>query len=223
MGNFLLACLISTLAAPLFGGTVYWTKWTKRTTTSMSGVITLPDASTIEVEYSGAHLPGKSRLFSEFDYWSAGPDSTYESSTVHNRPPAFGLVAIGMNTDLHTITFSRPVINPIMPWMSVNGPGIQFQDPFTILSSGCGYFGCGTFIEAGSNLLRTQSGAEGHGTIMLPGTFSSISFNSEGPEMWRGFTVGVLAAVAPNPIPEPSTWALLVAGVAGLAARRIRR
>jgi hypothetical protein len=208
---------------PSFCGTAYWTKWTSRTTTSMTGTITLPDLSTIEVNYTGGHFSSISRLASEFDYWSTGPDSTYESATVENRPPAFGLVSISQDTALHTISFSKPILNPVLAWTSVNGPGIQFQDAFTVLSSGCGFWGCGTLLDAGGNLMVTQGGGEGHGSIMLPGTFSSFSFSSAAVETWRGFTLGVIGSAPVNPIPEPSTWALLAAGLAGVAARRARR
>ncbi len=211
------------LAAPAFGATAYWTQWTGRSSTAMTGVITLADLSTVDVTYTGNHYPSISRLFNEFDYWASGPDSTYESPTVENRPPAFGIVAIGADTTMHTITFSRPVVDPVMAWMSVNGPGIQFQNAFTVLSSGQGYWGNDQLIDAGSNLLRSQRLGEGHGTIILSGTFSSISFSSAGIEGWRGFTVAVLgSAPSVNPIPEPSTWALLVAGVGALAFRRFR-
>jgi hypothetical protein len=215
------------LTSPASADPVFWTEWKTAAAGTMTGVITLGDSSTVDVTYTGDHYFGTSTLAGEFDYWSAGPDSTYESSVVDNRPPANGLVAIGKNTESHTVTFSRPISDVIMPWMSVNGPGIQFENAFSVLSSGCGYWGCGTLTDAGGNLMRTAGGAEGHGVIQLPGAFTSLTFHSEGTEGWRGFTFGVLGpARPPIGVPEPSTFALFAQGTLaalGIAGWRRRQ
>ena len=217
-----IAVALLLLATPSFAAPVFWTGWTTATAGSMTGVITLADLSTVNVTYSGDHYLGISTVAGGSpDYWALGPDSTYESAVVDNRPPNGGIVTIGKNTLNHTITFSRPITDVIMGWVSVNGPGIQFENPFNVLSSGCGHWGCGTLFDAGGNLMRTIGGAEGHGVIQLPGVFTTLTFHSEGAEGWRGFTFGVLGPAGPA-VPEPSILALtsLALGLAGWRRRR---
>lgn len=129
------------------------------------------------------------------------------------------MVAIGFVTP-YTVTFSRPVLNPVMSWISVNVYGIQFDQNFTVLSSGCGHWGCGTLANNGSNFL-TPAG-EGHGTIYFPGTFSSLSFEQFEFEGYRSFTVGILG-VGGNEIPEPAAVGMVVAGLGMMVAARRRR
>jgi hypothetical protein len=218
--TFRMAALLVLLATPSFAAPVYWTHWQTQTAGAMTGEITLQDLSTIDVTYSGDHYVGTSQLSGGFDYWAAGPDSTYESAQVDNRPPNGGIVTVGKNTADHTVTFSRAITNPIFAIMSLNVYGLQLEDPFVVLSSGCGYWGCANLIDVGGNLLRSVGGGEGHGVIMLPGTFTSLTFHSEGPEGWRGFTIGVQGAA--QQVPEPAILVLtsLALGAAGWRRRR---
>ena len=62
------------------------------------------------------------------------------------------------------------------------------------------------------------SGTEGNGTIQFDGTFKSISWTNPDLENWYGFTVGTVA-----PVPEPSTWAMLLLGFTGLGYVAYRR
>lgn len=212
---------ISTLAVAMalvpvcgFSAQTYWTDWQSATTGnngSASGVITLQDASTINVSYTGglyfAQTPNGA------DYWSP---NVYTSAVVSNAPDSLnnGILAIGTGSALDTITFSRAVVNPIMSIVSLNGPTFTFDAPFTVLSSGCGYWGCGNLSYGAGNVL--SSNGEGHGTIQFNGTFTSISFSESGAENWRGITVGV------SPTPEPETYAMMIAGL-GLVGSIARR
>ena len=53
------------------------------------------------------------------------------------------------------------------------------------------------------------SGFEGNGSVAFLGKFSSISFTTPEYESWYAFTVG-------SAVPEPSTWAMMMLGFAGL-------
>lgn len=227
MNHLLKLFLFCALAGMLPGATVSWTEWKTKSANSMTGTITLPDATTVDVTFSGDHffaenissLAGQNGIL-----WSSGPDSTYESATAENRPPDFGWVAIGRDAVPVTLTFSRPIVDPVMSWASINGFGVQFNTTVQVLSSGCGFWGCSTLQVIPTNLLRPagDGNGEGHGTIILPGTFSSLTFNSEGPEGYRAFTIGILGVSEPTAgeIPEPSAALLLGGGLVALAAWR---
>ena len=65
---------------------------------------------------------------------------------------------------------------------------------------------------SGNNLI----GEEGPGVVQFMGSFTSISWTVPVGETWHGFQVGV------NAIPEPETYALMLAGLGavGFIARR---
>lgn len=101
---------------------------------------------------------------------------------------------VGGGSAINTITFSKPVENPIMTILSL-GRGFmkvcyEFNAPFDVLSSGRGYFGgrVKSLIELPGNILE---GHEGHGVIRFKGTYSSISWKVPVREYWHGFTIGL--------------------------------
>lgn len=91
MRKLLQCLLLSAVASTLPGATVSWTEWKTKGAGTMSGEITLPDLSTVTVTFTGTHYftnPAVSQLSGEGqNLWTAGPDTTYLSSTVENRPP----------------------------------------------------------------------------------------------------------------------------------------
>ena len=124
------------------------------------------------------------------------------------------------DTGTHTITFSQAVLNPVLAIWSLGQPGLlaqfSFGQSFTIESGGPNAEYGGAAITALGN---TVSGVEGNGVIRFNGSLTSISWTNPVFEDWYGFTVGVPVAA----VPEPETYALLVAGLALLGARARRR
>jgi hypothetical protein len=120
-------------------------------------------------------------------------------------------------TPFDTRCFILPRGTPI--W-SLGQPGFLaqfvFGQPFTIQSGGPNAEYGGAAITAVGN---TVSGLEGNGVIQFSGSLTSITWTNPVAEDWYGFTLGIPVAA----IPEPETYALLLAGLAVLGARARRR
>jgi hypothetical protein len=166
------------------------------------------------------------------------PISTYVGGVVGNAPTQDVVVVTGPEPDYgspavvsETISFSSPVTNPVMAiWSlgSVNIPAVFiFTDPFVLEAGGPDGYTGGQSIEActdatlahcsstlgtsaiGVNPVYVVYGEEGSGSIMIPGTYSSISFTTPDEEWSYGFSVG-------EQTPEPETLSLLGLGLLAL-------
>ena len=209
-----------TASMPAAADPVDWASWsgivTSNTNTG-SALATFADVG-ITANYSG-----ELRSFVP-NYPSYTPIATFSGGTVSNGPAqADGIVQIfgGTPTGTHTITFSEAVLNPVLAIWSLGQPGtflaqFVFGQSFTIQSGGANAEFGGAAITAVGN---TVSGAEGNGVIQFDGSLTSITWTNPIVENWYGFTVGVPVAV----IPEPETYALMLAGLALLGARARRR
>ena len=201
-----MAAIVAALVASMWSfqttsatsATITWANWTSSSTgTSGSASGTL---GTGTVSYSG-QVYSTTQTTCGTDYWADNvtpnfqTDKPYISTTVHNRPPGCDIIALTGGGG-HTITFSPPVVNPVMAVNSTGAAGdtaeYHFTTPFTILSSGKGWFtpgaGSSSLSNPSGNILR---GNEGYGTLQFSGTFSSISWTVPDAEVWHGFTVGV--------------------------------
>jgi hypothetical protein len=177
--------------------TIYWTDWVSNTT----GSIVPPHTVHITVTYSG-ELSGL-----KLNYPSWNPSTTFaDTNIVDNAPPKSGhMVRLGGGgSTVNTITFSRPVVNPVFSIWSLGAAGIpaKFEfinatPVFLIGGPSVEYGGAGISVAG-----NTVSGNEGNGTIRFLGTYSSISWKNELPENYYGFTVGV-PAQGGEKIPEP--------------------
>ncbi len=165
--------------------TVYWTDWKNTASDSVSGSIELGTES-VDVTFNGSY--SFAQTSGGRNYWD--PSKPYISTNVKNAPPDSDI--IGLNTGgTATITFSRPVINPVIALTSWNGNTVNFGVPIRFLSEGRGYWGDGSPVinDDGTGF---YGDGEVHGVIQLTGTYPSITFTHT-RENWHGFTVGVIS------------------------------
>lgn len=222
MGQFSKIAAATVLAGSLFAASdataainVNWANWTAQpSATHADGSITTGTGS-VDVDYDGA-INFTQLNNTGTDFWI---DSGYTQSAV-NRPTGTDLISLNIGGS-KTITFSKAVVNPYLAFTSWNGNTVNFSAPFSIISQGCGYWGCGAFTPNGTSdgFFGTN---EVHGVLKFTGTFTSLSFTDSG-EAWHGFTVGISDIAPTGGVPEPATWAMLIMGFGGIGAAMRRR
>lgn len=204
-------------------GVVDWADWTQSDLESAVGTV-----AGVNVDYVGslafAQLANGvmvgSGASSTTDYWVEYSPAPYTgNSVVDNRPPGFELLALNLPA-FNSIIFSMPVLNPVMAIVSQGQPSFtvsyDFDQPFTVLSEGRGYWGDGTYTLGAGDVLN---GNELHAVIQFQGLVSEINWDST-QEFWHGFTVGVPRV---DQVPEPAISTLLAMGLAAVLAARKRR
>jgi PEP-CTERM motif len=212
----LVAAAIAVAPALALADTYDWTNWNSFTPGSPGGSAsgTMPITG-VGVSYSGevdsGSLLAGAPVPAGYPTWT--PTTTFAGGNVDNGPPSTGGVVrlSGGGAVVDTITFSSAVTNPVISIWSLGEPTVNssfvFGETPIIVSGGPSseYGGAGLSI-----LGNTVSGTEGNGTIEFLGTFKSLSWTNPGFEDWYGFTVGA-------PVPEPSTYALMLSGLGLLA------
>lgn len=206
MNKSLLAVALLGTASMAQAVTVQWASLTAQpNATTVTGTV-----AGVGVTYTGS-INFSQLNSNDLDYWV---DSGYTQGLV-NRPTGTDLISLN-GAGTKTITFGSAVKDVYIAFTSWNGNTATFSSPFTRVSEGCGYWGCGSFNTAAGSGFSTTS--EVHGVLKFAGTHTSISF-TDTSENWHGFTVGVGSVV-----PEPASWALMIAGfgLTGAAMRRRR-
>jgi hypothetical protein len=152
-------------------------------------------------------------------YPSYQPSTSWADGVIVNNAPvaANGIIQLEGGTNaIQTLTFSQAVVNPVFAIWSLGGGSTSasfvFNQTPTFVAGGKNNEYGGAAISVSSN---TVSGVEGNGTVEFLGTYTSITWTNPLFENWYGFNVG-FASVAP--VPEPSTWVLMILGFAGIGA-----
>lgn len=212
--GFLAAAAVA--AAPAHAATVNWADLTSATTTQVVGSIATSSGD-VGVTFNGPVYFAQTN--GGTNYWTEYNPAPYTGGSVDNAPGTPDIIALSTG-GLKTITFDRTVSDVYLALVSWNGNAGVFDQSFEVISSGCGYWGCGSFQNVTPNSF-TASG-ELHGVIRFTGSFDSISFTDRN-EAWHGIQIGI-GGIAPTPgVPEPAAWALMILGfgaVGGMLRRR---
>jgi hypothetical protein len=212
MKNLALLTFAGVFAAGANAANVTYVNWHSTSGNQVFGSMTI-GSQTVNVTYTGDFIGVQLNNTGTFYYTNA---STYQSANIDNAPTTSDIIRLyGGNQNVNTLTFDTPLLNVVMPIVSLGSPAInasfEFNKSFSIESNGPGYWGNGPLTQSGNALI----GVEGHGSILFSGSHTSISWTNPYPENWYGFTVGAMEAV-----PEPGTMAALGLGLAALGRRR---
>jgi hypothetical protein len=219
-----LILIASAFSVSAHADVIGWNVWSATgSTPGNPGTATGAIAGGPTVTYSGQF----NSIVTGYPTWT--PTSTYTGGAVGNGPvPTDNIIQMTGGTSLaESITFSSPVVNPVMAIWSLGAGGtlasydFTASEPFTVVAGGpsaeyggSSIYACGSFSVCGS---------EGNGVLQFTGTYTTIDFTTPGYENWYGFTVGddaTLTGAGPSPIPEPETLSLLGLGLMALPVLR---
>lgn len=230
-------CMLA-LGAPARAATVNWVTWdastfTGASTTCCSTGSASGSTSDVGVTYTGDLA--YSTLISGFFWTPAAYPSTFAGGTVGNAPPANGPSGAyteitetgGSATQVNTITFSHPVLNPVLAVASLGNGGtassLNFtaSEPFSIQAGGPSTNFGGSSIALCASSTTSICGNEGSGVIQFTGTYTSLTWTNPTYENYDLITVGD-EGLAPVPLPPAIPLFVSGLGLIGLFGRRKR-
>jgi hypothetical protein len=213
-------------ASHVSAATVTWATWSSFSPGApgtAAGTLAFP--TPVNIGYSGEILSAS--------YLGTGPlppnlttawtGTAYTGGNVANAPSNLGQIALkGGTTNVNTVIFSPPVINPVMAIWSLGSAGSNRADfdftaaePFTVEAGGTDSVTGGQSISALPNIVF---GIEGNGVIQFAGTYSSLTWTNPILENDYAFTLG-----ADGVVPEPASMSLLALAALSTLKRRRRR
>lgn len=207
--NSALAASLLLASLPAFAATT-WTDWTSATANTAQGTIGSVGVSLSSTSnFFGVQTAGGT------DFWVPWFDAAL-------RPTGSDIIQLGA-AGVRTITFTVPVTNVAIAFNSWNAAGTtSFDKNFTVIGSGRGFWGIGTFNNVSANSFTSVARNEIHGILQFAGPISSLTM-TDPFENWHGFSVGIggIASV----VPEPASWAMLITGfgLVGASLRTRRR
>ena len=214
MRIFAFLVLAALVSADAFAVPIHWNTWVSASSGSISA------GSTVNVAFATSNFHAD---VPNYPSWS--PSSTFADGVIVDNGPAAanGIMQLdGGTTALNTLTFSVPVVDPVIAIWSLGQGGIEASFDFVgvtpVLVAG------GSSAEYGGSAItvsgNTVNGREGNGTIQLLGTYSSIQWTNPTSEFWYGFNVGI-ADVGKTAVPEPGQLLLFLLGLGLLIGGRV--
>lgn len=205
-----LAVLVS---ADAFAVPIHWNTWAS----ASSGSITAGSTVAVTFATTNSHAD-----VANYPSWL--PSGTFaDGMAVDNGPVnTNGIMQLfGGTTALNTLSFSVPIVDPVIAIWSLGQGGVQASFDFVgvtpvLVAGGPNAEYGGSAITVSGN---TVNGREGNGTIQLIGTYSSLQWTNPTFENWYGFNVGI-ADVGTTAVPEPGELLLFVLGLGLLIGAR---
>jgi hypothetical protein len=178
-----------------------WADVTASTSTTFSGTVDGVAFTGVFNRQAGyTNTVGSSNLFS-------GQPGTFTPSL-----PASD--SLGLITQSgFTLTFAQPIVDPVFDIFSLANT-LDFGTPLTLVSGGPSTFGGVSITTLGNQVIGQANGggADANGTILLTGTFTTITVTAAGTPINDGGAF----IFAVQSVPELSSLTLV--GVSGLAA-----
>lgn len=230
-------------AGPALAVDVSWIDWTTRSgPTTVIGTLDIGGTDVGVTFTTTAPFIHGVQTAGGTDYWISLPSGRDPSVSPYTSIGPSGNSNIPTGTDIvqlsaagtHTLTFDQQISDIYMSFVSINGNTYDFgANQIELLSATGlnidnngtderGFWGTGTPIISGPGPWTMLGSGEAHGTLLIPGSFASLSWSTTA-ETWHGFTIGVEGVAMPS-VPLPAAGWLALAGIGALGGlRRARR